>query len=546
MVDGWPFPRATVLYRKQCPKCRLLSGVVRVISAGTIQRFGTDMNESESFHRRFPGTRGRLAFIAGERCWLGSAAVSRIALRCAGLWVAVAAAAASVLSMAGCGDDEATLAEPCPVSRVLTASCECGDERYVADGEPTVCDGTLLRPKSQPRPVASPMQQEHCNGIDDDLDGEVDDGDVCRDRCTQDALDEAAAALELPDASTQTVPMDADDVEPRLPAYAEIPSWCRAPTSAEDLATPDVLCGEVLEVDGAGLEVERLRVAPGGVVRVVEAATLAVQSELLLCPNAVLQAGGDPSRAGSGADGHDLEIIADTFIHLGQVVTRGGETLEMLEPRAVGDAGELHVVASRWLFAGAIDTSGPSHPDSYAEPRTGGAAGHVRVEVELESFASGTLEVKGGDGGSSPGCGNGGDGGPGAPADLMLPVCCHGLSALLEGGNGGNAGVGEDPLESAEPARLEDAMTALSLCDGEDRFTLVADEAMRRVSLTFDPQPGEDIDMKILDAGGRSVGISEGVESRESVELPGPGSYTVVVYAASSIVSPGAYALLLE
>ena len=39
--------------------------------------------------------------------------------------------------------------------------------------------------------------------------------------------------------------------------------------------------------------VERLRVAPGGVVRVVEAATLAVASELLLCPNAVLQAGGD-------------------------------------------------------------------------------------------------------------------------------------------------------------------------------------------------------------------------------------------------------------
>ena len=536
---------AVLLYRKQCPKCRLLSALVRVASVGTIQRSGIDMRESEDIHRRFPRTRGRLALVAGPRCRVGSAAVVGIALRCARVWAGLAAAAALVLAMSGCQGDEERGASACPVDRVLTASCECGDERFEADEERSICDGTQLWPKHQPRPAAT-ATEERCNGLDDDLDGAVDDDEVCAARCTPDALDDAAAALVLPEATTQTVPTDAEDVVPVLPTYSAIPDWCRTPTSAGDPSAPDVLCGEILEVDGAGLTVERLRVAPGGVVHVVDAATLSVASELLLCPNAVLQAGGASSRSGPGGDGHDLEIVADTFIHLGQVVTRGGTTLEMIESREVGDAGELHVTASRWLFAGTIDTSGPGHPDSYAEPRRGGAAGHVRVEVALESFASGTIEVIGGDGGSNPGCGNGGDGGPGAPADLVLPVCCHGLSALLAGGNGGNAGAGEDPLESPEPAPLEQAVTPLGLCDGEDRFTLEADATVHGVSLVHEPQPGEDIDLRVLDADGRSVGVSEGVGSREHVVLPGPGSYTVVVLSAGPISAPGAYTLRLE
>lgn len=535
---------AVLLYRKQCPKCRALSALVRVVSVGSIRRSGIDMHESETLHRRFPRSRGRLALIAGPRCWVGSAAVLAVALRCAGVWAGLAVTATSLLAMSGCPDDGAAVGS-CPVDRVLAAACECGGERFEPGGERMVCDGTQLLPKEQPVPEAAAMD-ERCNGLDDDLDGAVDDDDVCLARCTASALDEAAAALVLPDATTPTVPMDAEDVEPQLPAYSEIPAWCLAPGSAGDASAPDVLCGEVLEVGAAGLSVERLRVAPGGVVRVVEAATLAVESELLLCPNAVLQAGGESSRDGSGGDGHDLEIVADTFIHLGEVVTRGGTTLERIEPREVGDSGELHVSASRWLFAGTIDTSGPGHPDAYAEPRAGGAAGHVSIEVELESFASGAITVIGGDGGSSPGCGNGGDGGAGAPADLVLPVCCHGLSAELAGGNGGNAGAAEDPLESAEPAPLAQAMTLLALCDGEDRFTLEADAAVRRVSLVYEPQPGEDIDLEVLDADGRRVGASEGVGSRESVELPGPGSYTVVVVSASAVPSPGAYTLLLE
>lgn len=535
---------AVLLYRERCPKCRLLSAVVATLSGGTIQRLGIGMHASEVFQQRFPATRGRLSFIVGTRHWVGSGAVLRIGLWCATPWILLAATVL-VLSMAACNGDEDEALEPCPIDRVLTSSCECGDERFEAEAERTVCDGTRLWRKEQPIPVAQAME-ERCNGLDDDLDGAVDEDDLCLERCTPEALDEAAATLVLPDASSHTVPMD-EDTEPLFPsAYTEIPSWCRAPASADDPSAPEVLCGEVLVVDAAGLDVQSLRVAPGGVVRVDEAATLSVQGELLLCPHAVLQAGGESSRSGSGRDGHDLEIVADTFVHLGQVTTRGGTTLEMIASSGVGDSGELRVTASRWLLAGTVDTSGPSHPDGYAEPRAGGAAGQVRADVTLESFMSGTIEVIGGDGGSSLGCGNGGDGGLGAPADLVLPVCCHGLAAVLAGGNGGNAGVGEDPLEAPEPTPLEYATSSLSLCDPEDRFTFEADEAIDRVALVFDPQPGEDIDLEVLDDRGQSVGKSEGVGSRESVELPGPGSYEVVVTSVSAIPSPGAYTLLLE
>lgn len=116
-----------------------------------------------------------------------------------------------------------------------------------------------------------------------------------------------------------------------------------------------------------------------------------------MCPNAVIQAGGAPSRDGDGKPGYNLAIRSDTLLVFGEITTSGGFTVA--PRRDGGKGGALDVDVSRLLLAGVLET--------YSDPPTGarrGEGGNVDLIVRDESFFSGTVRA-----------GN---------ANVKLPVCC--------------------------------------------------------------------------------------------------------------------------
>ena len=434
----------------------------------------------------------------------------------------------------------------CPVNRVLDEACACNGARFdpSASGR-WLCDGAEILAKDLPDPRPD-FPRERCDGLDNDLDGETDEEGVCAQVCSPENLSSLFAAVRMPAVDDQTVASEGGET-PAFGQYLEIPEWCESPSPGSSMAEAAVLCGEALEVSGA-LSRERIRVAPGGVLRLVDSAALVATEELLLCPGAVIQSGGDSSLDGTGADAGDVHIETPLFLHLGEIITRGGATGTLIRPAGVGAAGSVTIDTERWLFAGVIDTSGADHPDGYTESLDGGASGAITVAATRESYVAGKIVVVTGSGGSHLGCGAGGHAAdPGGDVYLEVPVCCHeGNEMILVGGNGGDGGLGEDAWEGAEPRRLtQPGEYGGSLCDAEDRFDVSA-LGGQRLRLAFDPLPGEDIDLE-LEQDGVVIDRSEGIGETEEIEIPADGRYLLRVISAGPVVAPGGpYSLVFE
>lgn len=448
-----------------------------------------------------------------------------------------------VLASIACTGGGEGLPNPCPVRQVLTAECSCGGEVFAPDARPTVCEDDALLEKPIP-PATRAGEAELCSGLDDNLDGGLeDDREACAALCDPERVAELAAELNLPASDSHTVPQHSD-AERQLTGYTEVPAWCFS-QAAGGPDTLDVGCGEILRIGSEGLDVGSLRVAPGGVVRVEADATIAVADTLLVCPGGVIEAGGAHAVSGDAQDGSSLMVIADVFLHFGRIGTRGGQTGEYLVPARVGDSGSFTLRAVRWLFAGTIDTSAREHFPGYGEPLDGGELGEINVLVTVESFIGGAILAGGGGGGDQLGCGAGGIA-RGGPKEVVLdvPVCCHTSSPFeLGGGSGGAGGVLEDELESPEPVpwRRGDEVF-LALCDAEDLY-LLEGFAGEWARMEFDPDPYEDIDLALLDLSGVVVARSEGVTGTEAVELPEDGTFVLRVHSPNAIEAPGGYTL---
>jgi hypothetical protein len=136
------------------------------------------------------------------------------------------------------------------------------------------------------------------------------------------------------------------------------------------------------------LKIPSLRVAPGGVVRVVEGASIELSEALLVCPGATVQAGADPVRSrptDEGVlDGHDLFLSAPVAIVLGTIESRGSPTL-LVEDGPAGKGGTIEIEAERLLHAGVIDASSSR----------GELGGDVRLVASKESYVSGLVRTNG-------------------------------------------------------------------------------------------------------------------------------------------------------
>ncbi|EYF08012.1 hypothetical protein [Chondromyces apiculatus] len=418
--------------------------------------------------------------------------------------------ALGALSLTACGETVTPAAETCapleaavvvgdcPRTRLLDAACACGEERFEpAMGEAWACAGNTLVNK-----VALPGVAEICNGLDEDGDGDASDSAVCATRCSPEAVNAAAASLRLPTGQDQTTVDGAPQV---IGLLTNVPAWCMDPQSTP--APTDgvrVQCGEVVDVEGAQLSTESLRVAPGGVLRLSSDVTLDA-GEILVCPGGVVQ-----------GTGGSVSMQANTWLHYGELHTRGGA---------------LSVRADRLLLAGEVTTGGRAGaPGKGAEEIDAEPAGDAYVEAVTESFLSGVLSTSAGDGGAQLACGPGGAGGAAGGIHLVVPVCCHDVALASGGGSGGTGGVGEDGNEGRVPELSRETPLSGSLCDASDSFRVNLDcEAW--VWVEFEPVPGRDIDLLVTegDAGqGSLVAASLGVTGREEVLVP-PGDYTLTV-----------------
>jgi hypothetical protein len=518
-----------------------LSRLVVALSLGAVRRVPLEAGEARRLHEAHPGTRGKLGLCVGGAMTTGWRVVPGALLVLALSWLrGLGLGAALALSALGCGGEPFQAQAPCPLQEVLGAACDCNGEGFSpAAGRRVICDGESLRDKELAAPYGA-LPGESCNGLDDDADGQIDEEGVCAAACSPEALARLGAGLRLPAPGDITVPDGSGEV-PELLDVGAVPAFCLSatpPSTADDVT---VACGEVLEVGAEGLSAHSLRIAPGGVVRVTAPAALAIAGEVLICPSATLQAGGAPSLKGNGQDGVDMDLVAGTLLHLGTIASRGGATAAVLSTARVGRSGAVRLESDRLLLAGALDTAGVDHPDGYGEDLAGGAGGSLWAKVHTESFLSGTIRTTGGGGGHQLGCGDGGGGGQNGAVELDVPVCCHGLSIGGSSGNGGAGGVLEDQVGGMD-APLAPGDYDLSLCTPEDRFR-VEGEAGQRVTVSFLPRPGVDIDVRLLSEDGSPVARSEGLGDTEAVALPASGGFTLVVLAAGPVQTPGAYQL---
>lgn len=438
--------------------------------------------------------------------------------------------AASALLLAACGDPQPAAAdgcqrvnapEPrgtCPTTVLLDAACTCDADIFEPSlGGQWACtlDGLV---RKTPLPAA-----EQCNGLDDNGDGTVDDGAACAALCSASALAVAEGALHLPTSQDVTT---GDGSAGALNQLTDVPAWCEhpeKPAPGEDVLW--VGCGEILTLTH-GVKVGSLRVAPGGVV-LATADALIEAPELWVCPNGLVQSGPGPG----GTAGASLQVHAGTWLHYGALRTAGGDIDAQIE---------------RALIAGLVSTQGKVGIDGHTPSEIDGSdSGNAHIHVTTESFISGTIRTAGGDGGAQLGCGPGGEAGAAGALSFSVPACCQGGALDFGGGDGGDGGVLEDDHEGSV-VNLERGQTVSgALCNGEDEFR-VAVTCPLRLTLAFDPDAAEDLDLVAVDSSGATVAASLGVTSKEQIVLTTPGDYRVFVRAFGPASNIGPYTLAAE
>jgi hypothetical protein len=148
-----------------------------------------------------------------------------------------------------------------------------------------------------------------------------------------------------------------------------------------------------LLVGAEGLKAHSLRIAPGGVVRVIDGASLELTEALLVCPGATLQAGADPVRKRPtderALDGRRLALSARVAVVLGTIESRGASLLFDDDGRG-GNGGAIDIEVERFLHAGVIDAS------SSAPSNRGELGGEIHILASKESFVSGTVKATSG------------------------------------------------------------------------------------------------------------------------------------------------------
>jgi len=248
---------------------------------------------------------------------------------------------------------------------------------------------------------------EVCNGIDDDLDGEIDEGDLCAALCPADGLEGAH------------VPAGAYTGGDVISAITEVPSWCTGDElPPEDAVT--VACGEVLTVSG-GLIATDLYVAPGGVLRVEGDAVLAIDDTLMVCAGGTIQGSGAPA-LGQAGDGSNLSILAPTVLNWGTIDTSGGTAFDP-DLGVSGDAGSLSIIADRLLHDGELRSFGSNRIDGTGD-LSGGDGGAIYIESWTESWFAGCVATSAGLSGLDLESQVWGENGAPGSITLMMAVCC--------------------------------------------------------------------------------------------------------------------------
>jgi hypothetical protein len=270
--------------------------------------------------------------------------------------------------------------------------------------------------------------------------------------------------------------------------------------------------------------VSSIRVAPGGVLLVKTQTHLNVD-ELIVCPNGVIQGLPEEPRE----RGPSIQITAGKWLHYGELRTAGGQ---------------LGAVIQKLLLAGLVSTEGAAGVSGYNVSEVDAVpSGDVSFLVSLESFLSGTIAAQGGNGGSQRGCGPGGSEADAPTITMETPVCCHGIVYKGGGGYEGYSGPSEDGFEGKIHALGVPSNMNGALCDGEDEVEVNVPGCKALVSLTFDQDSGEDLDLVALDSSGAIVAGSLGTGDREEITLAGPATYRVVIRAFGPLSSVGSYTL---
>lgn len=142
------------------------------------------------------------------------------------------------------------------------------------------CNGEIARSpdgkepaSTQPSPNVNPSPNtpdapatvslvETCNALDDDLDDDVDQGDVCGLACSADAVARATQPLRLPRPDDVTVPRGST-VEPHLHAYGTIPAFCTSPVPTTVDDEMNIGCGVTITFPAVASPRRRFASHPG-------------------------------------------------------------------------------------------------------------------------------------------------------------------------------------------------------------------------------------------------------------------------------------------
>jgi hypothetical protein len=446
--------------------------------------------------------------------------------------IALLASSLSALSLAcSSGPTEGNVCSPisqpsaseCPRTQILDAACSCNEQPF----DPSAAGQWACAPTGLVNKDPSPAgpAPEMCNGLDDDGDGVAMDAEACALQCSPAAVETAEDALDLPNGADITT---AGGDPGEIGKLTMVPAWCHAP-DAPGIGESAlwVKCGEIIEVTESEVATSSIRVAPGGVL-LVKAQTHLNASEILVCPNGLIQSVPE----GPKERGPAIQITAVKWLHYGELRTAGGQ---------------LGAVVDKMLLAGLVSTEGASGKPGYtASELDAVSSGDVSFLISSESFLSGTISARGGEGGPQKGCGYGGEAGTSGAISMEMPVCCHGIVYKGGDGNSGGTSASEDQMEGDVQSMGVPWVINGAICDGEDEVEVDVPGCSAVVSLSHEPDLGEDLDLIALDASGQIVDASLGVGELETMTLPGPATYRVLIRAFGPQSSVGSYTLRTE
>lgn len=66
-------PPLVLFYRGTCPRCRLLSHVITLLSFGGVTRLPIGSRDAERLYELYPESRGKLALVVLGRVYVGAA-----------------------------------------------------------------------------------------------------------------------------------------------------------------------------------------------------------------------------------------------------------------------------------------------------------------------------------------------------------------------------------------------------------------------------------------------------------------------------------------